>query len=118
MQRIANRDIRMAFFTNISRNNVASKVNIYDVFFVCDTEEELGSGLRNRVARWAAGYNVVRIRQSDRRFMFSHYPDSKKIAAKFLHFSVFHYYSRHMLVKIAYKFHFSRFLLLLVINVS
>lgn len=77
----------MAFFTNISCNNVASKVNIYDVFFVCDTEEELGSGLRNRVARWAVGYNVVRIRQSDRRFMFSHYQDSKKIAAKFLHFS-------------------------------
>ncbi|XP_039313553.1 protein sidekick isoform X8 [Solenopsis invicta] len=36
----------------------------------------LRSRLRNRVARWAAGYNVVRIRQSDRRFMFSQYPNT------------------------------------------
>ncbi|XP_014483007.1 PREDICTED: protein sidekick isoform X1 [Dinoponera quadriceps] len=35
----------------------------------------LGSGLKDRVARRAAGYNIVRVRQSDRRFMFSQYPD-------------------------------------------
>ncbi|KAG7208959.1 hypothetical protein KM043_015128 [Ampulex compressa] len=37
----------------------------------------LGGGLKNRVVRWAAGYtNVVRVRQSDRRFKFSQYPDT------------------------------------------
>ncbi|XP_032667405.1 protein sidekick isoform X2 [Odontomachus brunneus] len=36
----------------------------------------LGSGLKDRVVRRAAGYNVVRIRQSDRSFMFSQYPDT------------------------------------------
>lgn len=39
--------------------------------------EGLESRLKNRVIRWAAGYNVVRVRQSDRRFKFSQYPDSK-----------------------------------------
>ncbi|XP_020295533.1 protein sidekick isoform X2 [Pseudomyrmex gracilis] len=39
-------------------------------------KEGLGSGLRNRVARWAAGYNVVRVRQSDRHFLFSQYPNT------------------------------------------
>lgn len=39
--------------------------------------EGLESRLKNRVVRWAAGYNVVRVRQSDRRFKFSQYPDSK-----------------------------------------
>lgn len=91
---IAKRDVRIAFFANASRNNVANRVNTYDVFFVCGTEG-LGSGLRNRVARWAAGYNVVRVRQSDHRFMFSHYPDSKNIAAKFLHFSFQLSFSAH-----------------------
>ncbi|XP_076288638.1 sidekick cell adhesion molecule isoform X2 [Lasioglossum baleicum] len=36
----------------------------------------LESRLKNRVVRWAAGYNVVRVRQSDRRFKFSQYPDT------------------------------------------
>ncbi|XP_076160333.1 sidekick cell adhesion molecule isoform X3 [Ptiloglossa arizonensis] len=36
----------------------------------------LESRLKNRVVRWAAGYNVVRVRQSDRRFQFSQYPDT------------------------------------------
>ncbi|CAL7947530.1 unnamed protein product [Xylocopa violacea] len=36
----------------------------------------LESRVKNRVARWAAGYNVVRVRQSDRRFKFSQYPDT------------------------------------------
>ncbi|XP_015603138.1 protein sidekick isoform X3 [Cephus cinctus] len=36
----------------------------------------MGTGIRNRVARWAAGYNVVRVRQSERRFKFSQYPDT------------------------------------------
>ncbi|XP_048507643.1 protein sidekick isoform X2 [Athalia rosae] len=38
-----------------------------------------GSGtgrIGQRVARWAAGYNVVRVRQSDRHFKFSQYPDT------------------------------------------
>lgn len=35
----------------------------------------IGTEMRKR--RWAAGYNVVRARDTDRRFMFSHYPDSK-----------------------------------------
>ncbi|XP_066595112.1 protein sidekick isoform X2 [Prorops nasuta] len=34
-------------------------------------KKKLGSGLKNRVVRWAAGYNVVRARQSDRRFKFN-----------------------------------------------
>ncbi|XP_015515694.2 protein sidekick isoform X1 [Neodiprion lecontei] len=38
-----------------------------------------GSGtgrIGKRVARWAAGYNVVRVRQSDRQFKFFQYPDT------------------------------------------
>ncbi|XP_076674857.1 sidekick cell adhesion molecule isoform X2 [Andrena cerasifolii] len=38
--------------------------------------KRLESRLKNRVVRWAAGYNVVRVRQSDRRFKFSQYPDT------------------------------------------
>ncbi|KZC09696.1 Protein sidekick [Dufourea novaeangliae] len=36
----------------------------------------LKSRVKKRVVRWAAGYNVVRVRQSDRRFKFSQYPDT------------------------------------------
>jgi hypothetical protein len=56
------------------------------MFFVWNIEKGLGSGLRDRVARWAAGYNIVRLGQLDRRFMFSKYPGSKNIIAKFLYF--------------------------------
>ncbi|XP_017880955.1 protein sidekick isoform X4 [Ceratina calcarata] len=36
----------------------------------------LESRVKKRIVRWAAGYNVVRVRQSDRRFKFSQYPDT------------------------------------------
>lgn len=66
--------------------------------FMCGTEKGLGSGFRNRVARMAAGYNVVSVRESGRRFKFSQYPDSKNIPAKFPHF-FFHHHFWHMLLE-------------------
>lgn len=50
---------------------------IYNKWRIFYGAEGLESRLKNRVVRWAAGYNVVRVRQSDRRFKFSQYPDSK-----------------------------------------
>ncbi|XP_014300001.2 protein sidekick isoform X2 [Microplitis demolitor] len=40
------------------------------------TGKRSGMNLLKRVARWAAGYRVVRVRQSDRRFEFSQYPET------------------------------------------
>lgn len=51
-----------------------------DYFSLSGAESEKAeSTMRNRVSRWAAGYNVVRVRQSDHRFLFSQYPESKRV---------------------------------------
>lgn len=52
-------------------------------FSIGTESEKAESSMRNRVSRWAAGYNVVRVRQSDHRFLFSQYPDSKNLSMKY-----------------------------------
>lgn len=66
------------------RYDATNRVNTNEIFFVWDIEKGLGSRLRDRVARWAAGYNIVRLGHFDRRLIFSKYPSSKNILAKFL----------------------------------
>lgn len=50
---------------------------IIDFYFYEETVGDKSDLGGKRVIRWAAGYRVVRVRQSDRRFQFTQYPDSK-----------------------------------------
>ena len=70
-------------FTVVYVNRVLMMFALIDVFHMMGAEGVDTEIRSNRVVRWAAGYNVVRMRESDRRFHFSQYPDSKDNQVKF-----------------------------------